>query len=607
MSRLTSLLPPRPGAAGTDLRRQRDRDRSERATLLRARRRQGTIFLVLVAALVLLAGRSAYWQIGQHDALAVRADAEHLRALSFPAGRGEILDTNGNVLALSLTEDTVIADPDVIRAAHALDGDVAALEQALALPAETLRAQLDVPGAYVVVRGTDGHVLALTPGQTGAINDLLEQGSLAGVALYPLVRRVAPDGTLAAQVVGFVRTSDGVGQYGVEQQYQSLLAGTPGKLYTAVDAAGNPLATAPRREVPAVPGANVTLTLDATVQYWAEQGLARAISQTGADGGSVIALDPHTGAIIAMASQPSFDPNTYGQATLADFTNPVVTSSYDPGSTMKAVTMATGIDTGAITPESSFYDTGVTYVGATPLHNWDHIGHGQENMTQVLQYSANVGAVWVAKRVGPEQFNAYLRAFGFGSPTGVDLPSESPGQFGDPARLGGPELVMAENSFGESIEVTPLQMVAAYAALANHGTLMRPYIVGSVAADGGHGAVTTYGPHVVRQVVDPMTAQQVTAMLVNSAAVSEAQMNLVKGYSVAAKTGTSTPNAQDPTVTYASVIGYAPASNPRFVLLVKLDHPHVTIFGGSAAGPLWRQLAEQMFTYYRIPPDEPAA
>ena len=607
MSRLTSLLPPRSGAAGTELRRLRDRDRSERATLVRARRRQGTIFVVLVVALLLLGGRAAYWQISQHDALAARADAEHLRALSFPAGRGEILDANGHPLAVSVTEDTVIADPDVIRASHALESDAAALEQALALPADTLRGQLDVPGAYVVLRGTDGHVLTLSPAQTGAINSLLAQGSLAGVALYPLVQRMAPDGSLAAQVLGFVRTSDGVGQYGVEQQYQAVLAGTPGTLYTAVDAAGNPLATAPQRVVPAVPGANVTLTLDATVQYWAEQGLAQAISETGASGGTVLVMDPRTGAIIAMASLPSFDPNSYGQAPLANFTNPTISSNYDPGSTMKAVTMAAGIDTGAITPQSSLYDTGVTYVGSTPIHNWDHVGHGQEDMTQVLQYSANVGAVWVSERIGPDKFNAYLRAFGFGSPTGVDLPAESSGALGDPKKLGGPELVMAENSFGESIGVTPLQMVAAYGALANHGVLMRPYIVQRVAAAGGSGPVTSYGPQVVRQVVNSTTAQEVTSMLVNSAAISEAQMNLVQGYSVAAKTGTSTPNAQDPALTYASVIGYAPASNPRFVLLVKLDHPQATIFGGSAAGPLWRQLAEQMFTYYRIPPDEPAA
>ncbi|MGZ6391852.1 MAG: penicillin-binding transpeptidase domain-containing protein, partial [Ktedonobacterales bacterium] len=165
------------------------------------------------------------------------------------------------------------------------------------------------------------------------------------------------------------------------------------------------------------------------------------------------------------------------------------------------------------------------------------------------------------------------------------------------------DLLLAENAFGESIAVTPLQMVTAYGALANGGVLMRPYIVASVTGDGGQGAVTRTGSHAVRQVVSAATAQTVTQMLVQSAYRSEAEMYRVQGYTVAAKTGTSTPDAAHPQVTYASVIGYAPASNPRFVMLVKLDHPRETIYGGTAAGPLWRSLAQQLFVYYQIPPD----
>ncbi len=606
MTRLPGFTLARRVSVGSELHEQRERDRSERATLVRTRGRQAIIFALMALVLVGLGARTAYWQIWQQAALAARADAEHLRAFAVPAGRGTILDANGTQLALSVTEDAVIADPDIIREVHALDATARTLASALGLPLSLVRGELDVPGAYVMLRDASGRRVLLTVAQSTAINGEIANGNLAGVALYPQVRRIYPDGTLAAQVLGFVRTSDGMGQYGVEQQYQSVLAGKPGKLYTAVDANGDPLATTPQRQTPAVPGANITLTIDANVQYWAEQGLAQTVRQSNADGGTVIVMDPHTGAIIAMATLPSFDPNTYGQAPLANFVNPAVSSLYDPGSVMKGITMASALDAGAITPDTAFEDTGVITVDGITIHNWDHLSHGMESMTKVLQNSANVGAVWAAERIGVARFNHYLTAFGFGHLTGIDLPVESAGLRPQSPSLGEAELTMAENSFGESIGVTPMQMVAAYGALANHGLLMRPYIVSSVAADGGAGRVTHYGPHAVRQVISPTAAQDVTQMLVNSALHSDALMYKVAGYQIAAKTGTSTPDPANPNITYASILGYAPASNPRFVMLVKLDHPRTDIFGGSVAGPLWQRLAEQMFVYYHIPPDAPA-
>lgn len=598
---------PTSGAAGSALANalseQRARNRSELGTLARAQWRQGIIFLLIVAALGALLLRTAYWQLSLHSALAGRADAQHLRAISVPTGRGVILDARGRVLAVSVTEDTVIGDPDVIRSARALDTTAQMLAGVLNLPVTGVRGQLDIPGAYVRLRDANGQVLLATQAQSEAIGAAIGNGTLPGIALIPSVRRVYPAGGLAAQALGFVRVSDGAGQYGVEQQWQTTLTGKPGVLYTAVDAAGNPLATGTRRETPAVPGANVTLTLDADVQYWAEQGLADAIAQTGADGGTVIVMDSHTGALVALANLPSFDPNVYADASLASFNDPAVSTAYDPGSVMKGVTMAVGLDTGAITPDTIYNDVAPIRVGGVAIHNWDQRNYGPITMTQVLQYSANTGAVWVAQQVGHDSFDRYLSAFGFGQRTGIDLPAESAGLMAQPQSRSEADLLMAENSFGESIGVTPLQMVAAYGALANGGVLMRPYIVASVASDGGQGAVTHAGSHEVRQVVSETAAQTVTQMLVQSAYRSEAEMYRVQGYTVAAKTGTSTPDPAHPQVTYASVIGYAPASNPRFVMLVKLDHPRTTIYGGTAAGPLWRSLAERLFVYYQIPPD----
>lgn len=595
-ARLAELLPER----ATGLRAERERDRSERATLQRARRRQAAVFVVVALVLAILLGRTAFWTLAQHQALAARAEKQQRDTFPVPAGRGAILDANGRILALSVTQDTVIADPVVIRSSGGLAATASTLAGLVGLPADLVRGELDVPGEYAALRDAGGATLLLSQDQSDAVAAAIDGGKLPGVALIPQVSRVYPEGALAAQVLGFVSRNDEKGAYGVEQQLETALAGRPGLISAAHDAQGHPLASTIRRETSPVAGAGVTLTLDATVQYWAEQGLAQTVASTGADGGTVIVLDPRTGAIVAMASLPSFDPNAYGQSSLGRFANPAVSAAYDPGSVMKAITMAAGVDSGAIAPDSIFHDTGTVVVDGQSLHNWDQRAYGDITMTQALQYSANTGAVWAQQQTGRDRFERYLDAFGFGARTGVDLPAEAAGLRG--AENGGySALTAAENAFGEGIAATPLQMVAAYGALANGGVLMRPHIVASVAA--GDGSVTRYGERAVRQVVGADTARTVTQMLVDSARVSEAQMNLIRGYSVAAKTGTSTPDPSTPSVTYASVIGYAPASDPRFVLLVKLDHPKTDIFGGSAAGPLWRALAQQLFVYYRIPPD----
>lgn len=567
-------------------------------------RRQALLLGLMVAVLLGLLGRTAWWQIAQEPMLSQRAAQESVRTWDIPAGRGEILDANGTTLALTVTHYTVIADPALLRSAGALARAAQTLSGALGLSTANITRQIDIPGEYARLVGANGQPLLLTPEQRTTVNNAISAANLQrGVQLIPQAIREYPNGALAAQTLGFVRLSNGVGQYGVEQMENGLLGGKPGLLYTRVNSEGQPLALPPLRQTNPTPGANVTLTLDANVQMWAEQGLATAVQSTHADGGQVVVLDPTTGGIIAMANASSFDPNQYYNSPLSSFSNPVLNTLYDPGSVMKAMTMAAGIERGVITPQTTFYDSGYTDVAGVRIYNFDHRSHGRENMVQVLINSANVGAVFVAQRVGAQSFYQTLNNFGFFQPTGSGLSGESAG-----LRGGGngenPTLTLAENSFGESIGVTPLQLTQAYGALANGGVLMRTHIVASVTADGGLGATTTYAPTMERRVVSANTAATVTQMLVQSALVSDAQMDRLPGYSIAAKTGTSTPRSNDPSWTYASVVGYAPATHPRFVLLVKLDHPRKVIFGGDAAGPLWRELARQLFMYYRIAPTQ---
>ncbi|MGH2501919.1 MAG: peptidoglycan D,D-transpeptidase FtsI family protein, partial [Ktedonobacterales bacterium] len=360
-------------------------------------RRQALLLGLVIVVMVGLLARTAWWQIAQGANLSRRAAQESVRLLTIPAARGSILDANGVALAVSVTRESVIVDPDLLRATNAMRPAEQALSKALGLPVAALASQMDVPGAYVRLLGADGQPLLLTATESAAAQAAIDAAQAqGGLVLAPVSTREYPDGALAGQTLGFVRQSDGAGQYGVEQMEQSALAGTPGELYTRVGQDGQPLALAPLRQTAAIPGANVTLTLDANVQLWAEQGLANAVRNTAADGGEVIVLDPRTGGIIAMASTTSFDPNAYQYASLNSFSNPAVSDVYDPGSVMKAVTMAAGIQAGVITPQTTFFDPGYVDVAGVRIYNFDRNGHGVENMTQVLQHSANVGAVFVA-------------------------------------------------------------------------------------------------------------------------------------------------------------------------------------------------------------------
>ncbi len=571
-------------------------------------KRKIAIGIVMALVLVGLAARLAYWQIGRQHTLTALARNQHLRALVLPSGRGTIFDANGSILAMTVTENVLTIDPAMAQtldrqAPGTLDDIAHRLSTTLNLDVADVRTQLELPGGYHILTGPEGLHVRLSPDTSALVQYDIDTNLLPGMRLQPEPQRTAPNGSLASQVLGFVQSDTGIGRYGVEQAFDGQLAGKSGMLFTAVDANDNPIFSGNQHELPATSGSDVTLTLDTNIQAMVESRLSDAVASTQADGGTVIVTDPATGAILAMASTHGFDPNDYSAAPLSALENPAVSATYDPGSTMKAITMAAGVDAGVIAPDTTFDDNGAFTVGAQTIYNWDQLAWGAETMTQVLAHSSNVGAAWVAvNRLGASRFDAYRALFGFGAATGVALPGESAGILPPSEPTSAlTNLDLAENAFGESIGVTPLQMVMAYGALANGGQLMRPQIVQAVTHDG----VTQHFPPVaVRQVISRQTATTITGMLVDSAQHSDAQTWLLPGYRVAAKTGTSTPDPQDATNTFATVLGYAPADHPRFVLLVKLDHPRTTVLGGEAAGPLWRELTRLLLAYDQIPAQE---
>ena len=590
--------------------------------LRRARNRQMLIFLLVCVGMVALIGRLYFWQVvrgyGAADCthgygLAKCANLEHIQNQQLNAPRGLIYDAQGHILATNVVRDDVYIEPYQFSADHSADtfqSELAKLVDTLhrVLPAvsqETLYKDFNL--GYQTVRIAS----RIDPTQSEQLRRL----QLPYVFLEPRTWRIYPGGTLAAQVLGYVQQDDqkSNGIYGIERQYNALLTGKPGSFTAEFDLSGNPLVVGASSEQPAVNGADLTLTIDSNIQYMAQAALADTVKQLGAESGTALVINIHTGAIVVMAGAPTFDPNQYGKsATLTGclgqesvFFNPVVYCAYEPGSIMKAVTMAAALDQGLITPDTTFDDPGYrTFNDAPMVVNWNGLAYGTESMTQVLEHSANVGAAYVAHDIlGANRYYPYLAKFGFGQATGIS-PQEETGSYRTPTnspRLWSPS-DLTRQAFGQSIFATPLQVAMAYATIANGGVMMHPYLVSAI---NNNGRIVTTQPEALRRVISAHAATLLTSMLMHSATNGLAQPAQVPGYTIAAKTGTATTQGLTSDKTEASVAGFIPAANPLFVILVKIDRPQATIYGGTAAAPLWKAIGQQLMWYYHIPPDAP--
>lgn len=432
--------------------------------------------------------------------------------------------------------------------------------------------------------------------------------NLSGIYFDSEDTRVYPQGNLLSQVVGFVgydaTGTQKVGLYGLERSFQTELAGKIGSLDAQKDALGAVIEGPSTEEQPAQDGVNLVLTIDKTLQFQAQSVLQDTVTKNGADSGCVIIADPKTGAILAMATYPDFDPNNYGKATNPSvFNNEATSGVYEPGSTFKAITMASTLDENKVTPQSTYTDYGFVNVDNYTVKNAEPGARGVQTMMQVIDFSLNTGAIFAENQLGNPDFLKYLKTFGFGQKTGIELPEAA----GDLSGLKGNVQVNYDTaSFGQGISVTPIQMVQAYIALANNGTMLKPYIVQTkINLDG---STQNTKPWVLGQVVTPQTAQQISAMLVDDVENGFGKKAAVPGYFMAGKTGTAqVPRADgkpgyDPTNNIGSFIGYGPIENPRFVMLVRVDHPRDVQFAESTAAPAWGQLAQFILNYMHIAP-----
>ncbi|HWQ13996.1 MAG TPA: penicillin-binding protein 2 [Roseiflexaceae bacterium] len=574
-----------------------------------SRWRINLVLLVAVLIISRVAVRLGELQVAESPRLSAMARSEIDRTRPIEPRRGVIRDRMGNVLALDVDRESLYAEPqridrkDAAKLATLLSG-------LLSMPVTDIQARLLSDKLWVPIKRW------IEPEIAERIAALMEEDPelWAGLHFQYEPKRVYPQGTFAAHTVGAVN-QEGVGISGVEGFYDQILRGHTGVITAEVDAQQNPIWIAPQQERPASDGADLELTLDPLVQHVIEAELKRAVDEHHADGGTVIVLEPKTGAIRGMASYPAFDPNRYYEYPPETYNiNPAIAALYEPGSTFKILTVAAGLQARAFTADTQVNDVGVIYREGWAIGNWNRAGNGMIDPGKVLYYSSNVGALLLNELTGPDAFYAAVQEFGFGRPTGVDIAGEAEGLLPLPESPGWSPVTMDNNAFGQSIAVTPLQQVRMVAAIGNDGVVMRPYIVQKRCR--GQDCVITQ-PKQVGQPIEPGVAWTVRRMLVNAAnhyapvvwgpiTGDYGDTWLVPGYEVCAKTGTSSiPDGQGGWAdgTIGSVVGLAPAENARYAILVKIDRPRDDIWGVVTAIPVYQAIVEQLMRYERIQPN----
>jgi cell division protein FtsI (penicillin-binding protein 3) len=543
---------------------------------------------ILALAFTGVVGRLGWLQVVRHGDLAALAERQYSRTVVLQAQRGPIVDRQGAALATSSPAESLFAQPrgvgDPVRVA-------ARLAPLLGMPERELHAALTGGKSFVWLRRR------LPPATAAAVRALREPG----LGFLPEPLRLYPNRELAAHVVGF-EGADG-GLEGIERAMNDVLAGTPGKAVVGRDALGREVVTEVVLQQPS-PGHGVMVTLDRTIQYLAERELDAAYRRTQSKAAMALVMDPRTGDVLAMAIRPTFNPNAYLDVTSRDaWRNRAVTDPFEPGSTFKVILAAAALQEGVVHPDDRIWaENGSITIARTTIHDWKK--YGWLTFGEVLQNSSNVGSIKVGLSLGRERYYRYMTAFGFGAPTGIGLAGESRGQLRELPRWSA--LSLPTMSIGQEVSVTALQMVAAFGAIANGGTLMQPRLIRALFDAEGR-PTRRFEPRPVRQVITPETARTLTRLMTQVVAAGTGHNAAIAGYEVAGKTGTA--QKLDPvTRRYSrnpgvlSFVGFAPADEPRLVMLVMLDEPKNEKWGSEAAAPIFAAIGGEVLRYLDVPP-----
>ncbi len=559
------------------------------------RRRSGIVCLMLLCMAVIVCGRLFWLQVvrGGEYAEWDLSQAQELRVLQSP--RGTIYDRNGEVLAVSTVVKSLYADPAMIN--RSPDALAALLAPYLHVSAETLTARLQEDTSFVWLERM------LDPDRSAEIDEILRKEHIEGVRFVEESKRYYPNGELLAQVLGFVGI-DGSGLEGLESVLDEDIKGETKKLVIETSRHGTPILGSTLAPYLAPKERSVTLTIDTTIQFIAERALTRAMQSTKSSGGTVIVMDPHTGEILAMASRPTYDPNHFSDSTPESLRNRAVVNLYEPGSTFKPIVAAAALDSGKVTPEETYDDPGEVHVSGHVIRNWDDESYGRVRLQDIIRDSINTGFAALGLKTGGAILNDYAKRFGFGKKTGIEFPGEGEGILFVTEDMRDSDV--ATMSIGQSIAVTPLQMVQAFGALANDGKMMRPHILRSINNPDGT-IYRSFDSSDAGQPVSPTVTQILLPMLEQVVEHGGGVKARIPGYRVAGKTGTAQKLNEEGSGYYegryiASFIGFGPVENPRAVCLVVLDDPEGVYYGGQIAAPVFAEVMSQIMRYYKIPP-----
>lgn len=553
-------------------------------------RRLGFILLSFFGLFLLILIKLFYWQVLSSESLGGLAEKQRLSTLPIIAKRGKILSSDGSSLVINKRAFGVYLEPKKI---EEKDKIMVALSKELEIPISSISANLSntslfwVPAAHKVDEEKIENIKKL---------------KLKGIAFMEEQKRFYPESSMAAHLLGFVGKNakgEDQGYFGVEGYYDEQLRGRDGILTQEQDALGNPILTGDRQSVPAEDGRDLILYLDKTIQYIAESKLKEGLKKYRAKGGSIIIMDPQSGGIMAMVSYPSYDPALFSNFPTEYYKNPAISSFYEPGSTFKVLVLSAALNEGKVTASTKFNEDGPVEIGGYTVKTWNQKYHGEISLSQVLEYSSNVGMVFVQKQLERNIFLQYLQSLGLGRPTGVDLQEEATPQLRPPNKWY--EIDFATASFGQGIAVTPLQMASFVSVIANGGKLIEPHVVKSIKL--ADGKSINIAPKFREQVFSKETVNVVKEMMVSAVEKGETRFLKPVGFRIAGKTGTAQipiSGHYDTEKTIASFVGFAPVDKPKFLMLVTIREPSSSPWGSETAAPIFFSVAREIFPYLNI-------
>jgi cell division protein FtsI (penicillin-binding protein 3) len=549
-------------------------------------------FFILVFGAIII--RAYQLQVIEQDKLTERIKDQYLKYVKLLPKRGTIYDRNKKVLARSLEVDSVYAHPGKIQDKQGI--------------AKKLSPILQVSYKYLIDKLTSDRPFVwlmrkISPAQAQKIEKL----KLKGVGFIQESKRFYPNKELAGHCLGFVGT-DLKGLEGIELAYDSYLNGQEGYILVERDAHGRNIHTQDIKQVNATKGYNLQLTIDNTIQYFVEKVLDEGVTQKKAQAGIAIVMVPQTGEILALAVRPTFNPNNFLQYTPSQWRNRAVTDAYEPGSTFKTFLVSSALEEGISEPHDIFFCENGSYpLGDSVIH--DVHEYGWLSLTRIIKHSSNIGACKVAENLGKEKFYSYIRKFGFGDKTGIDLPGETSGLLPMPYRWSSVDL--GAISFGQGISISPLQLITAFSAIANNGLMMKPHLVKAIFNDQG-GIIKKIDPEERGRIISHTTSRQVTSMLETVVEEGGTGVNAsITGFSIAGKTGTAqkvdgTTNQYSDHKVASSFIGFLPADDPKLSILIIIDEPQGISYGGTVAAPIFKKAAHQIIDYLHITPPKMA-